>query len=110
MTPVRPRIILHGLALGFMALVWATGAAQPPLVERRAGTHPPNIVFVIADQWRFEAFGYAGNPDVQDAQPRPAPARGRPLRQRRLRHAGLLAHARVHPDRATAAHPRRLSE
>ncbi len=25
----------------------------------------PNILFVIADQWRAEAFGYAGNPDVQ---------------------------------------------
>lgn len=25
----------------------------------------PNILFVIADQWRAEAFGYAGNRDVQ---------------------------------------------
>src|SRR5204863_3118871 len=25
----------------------------------------PNILVVIADQWRFEAFGYAGNRDVR---------------------------------------------
>ena len=25
----------------------------------------PNIVFVFADQWRAEATGYAGNPDVR---------------------------------------------
>jgi arylsulfatase A-like enzyme len=25
----------------------------------------PNILFIMADQWRAEAFGFAGNPDVQ---------------------------------------------
>lgn len=31
-----------------------------------ADTAPrPNVVVVLADQWRAEAFGYAGNPDVQ---------------------------------------------
>jgi arylsulfatase A-like enzyme len=25
----------------------------------------PNVVFVFADQWRAQAFGYAGNPNVQ---------------------------------------------
>ena len=24
----------------------------------------PNLIFVFADQWRAQAFGYAGNPDV----------------------------------------------
>lgn len=28
----------------------------------------PNIVFILADQWRAEAFGYAGNPDVKTPQ------------------------------------------
>ena len=28
----------------------------------------PNIVVVLADQWRAEAFGYAGNPDVRTPQ------------------------------------------
>ena len=27
-------------------------------------TQKPNIVFVFADQWRAQAMGYAGNPDV----------------------------------------------
>jgi arylsulfatase A-like enzyme len=26
---------------------------------------PPNVLVVIADQWRYDAFGFAGNPDVQ---------------------------------------------
>ena len=26
---------------------------------------PPNILFVIADQWRAQAFGYAGDPNVR---------------------------------------------
>lgn len=25
----------------------------------------PNILFLLTDQWRFDAFGYAGNPDVK---------------------------------------------
>ena len=59
------RVIVRSLALGFVALVMATRAAQPQPSERPGGTRPPNIVFVIADQWRYEAFGYAGNPDVK---------------------------------------------
>ncbi|AHM61166.1 sulfatase [Flammeovirgaceae bacterium 311] len=27
-------------------------------------TEKPNVIIVVADQWRAEAFGYAGNPDV----------------------------------------------
>ena len=58
MNAVAQRVILCGIAAGFVALVSATGAAQ-------AASLPPNIVFVIADQWRSEAFGYAGNPDIK---------------------------------------------
>lgn len=25
----------------------------------------PNVIFILADQWRAEATGYAGNPDVK---------------------------------------------
>ncbi|MEP6754223.1 MAG: sulfatase [Chthonomonadales bacterium] len=25
----------------------------------------PNVLFIIADQWRYDAFGFAGNPDVK---------------------------------------------
>lgn len=28
-------------------------------------TTPPNVLLVLTDQWRAEALGYAGNPDVQ---------------------------------------------
>jgi len=59
------RGIWCGLATGFMALIFTSSAAQTQPTERLRGTRPPNIVFVIADQWRFEAFGYAGNPDVK---------------------------------------------
>ncbi|WP_150107556.1 sulfatase family protein [Pedosphaera parvula] len=30
-----------------------------------AATQPPNVLFIIADQWRAEAMGYNGNPDVK---------------------------------------------
>jgi len=26
---------------------------------------PPNILFLLTDQWRFQSFGFTGNPDVQ---------------------------------------------
>ena len=61
----RLSTIRFGLASGFMALMLASGAAQSGPTERQVATRPPNILFVIADQWRAEAFGYAGNPDVK---------------------------------------------
>ncbi len=30
-----------------------------------AGSKAPNVLFVIADQWRAQAFGFAGDPNVQ---------------------------------------------
>ena len=59
------RPFLRGLVLGFTALALAVGAAQPQPSERRGLGRPPNILFVLADQWRAEAFGYAGNRDVR---------------------------------------------
>lgn len=56
---------MRNLALGFVALAMATRAAQSQPSERQGGMRPPNIVFVLADQWRCEAFGYAGNPDIK---------------------------------------------
>ena len=49
-----------GLATPVMALTLVSAAAPAQPNQR-----PPNILFVIADQWRAEAFGFAGNPDVQ---------------------------------------------
>jgi arylsulfatase A-like enzyme len=48
-----------------VALDLVSSAAQTKPTEPRDASRPPNILFVIADQWRFEAFGYAGNPDVK---------------------------------------------
>jgi len=36
--------------------------------EATAAAAGPNIVVVVADQWRAEAFGHAGNPDVKTPQ------------------------------------------
>jgi arylsulfatase A-like enzyme len=58
-------MILRRQALVFVALVLAVGVTQAKQPETRAGARPPNILFVLADQWRAEAFGYAGNPDVK---------------------------------------------
>ncbi|HOC57386.1 MAG TPA: sulfatase [Verrucomicrobiota bacterium] len=51
---------LVGVVLGLSA-----GTAHSALAERRTAARPPNILLVLADQWRAEAFGYAGNPDVK---------------------------------------------
>jgi arylsulfatase A-like enzyme len=39
---------------------WDDSARLANIPKRR-----PNILFVIADQWRAETFGFAGNPDVK---------------------------------------------
>ena len=48
------RLVLT-LALAVSVLVGASA---------RATNSPPNVVFIIADQWRAQAFGYAGDPNV----------------------------------------------
>jgi arylsulfatase A-like enzyme len=45
-----------------------TTPVRVPAVGPRAGRvamPPPNILLVIADQWRAQAFGYAGDPNVR---------------------------------------------
>lgn len=61
----KPRRVLPGLALGFVALLSATAVGWAQSASHQGATQPPNILFVLADQWRFEAFGYAGNRDVK---------------------------------------------
>jgi len=58
-------MISRALARTAIVLVLATDATQAKHSDPRSGTRPPNILFVLADQWRAEAFGYAGNPDVK---------------------------------------------
>jgi arylsulfatase A-like enzyme len=62
---MRRPFIWGPLATGFLALALATSAAQPGQTELPTSPRPPNVLFVLADQWRFEAFGYAGNRDVK---------------------------------------------
>jgi len=35
----------------------------------RAGKQPPNLVFILADQWRAQATGYAGDPNLKGKTP-----------------------------------------
>jgi arylsulfatase A-like enzyme len=57
-----PRLFPFGLA--FLAVLLSLFLSGD--LARGAQNHErPNILLVFADQWRFEAFGYAGNPDVK---------------------------------------------
>src|SRR6185503_18317888 len=44
----------------FLLLLLFTAPPPAPAANPR-----PNILFVIADQWRAQAFGYAGDPNVR---------------------------------------------
>jgi arylsulfatase A-like enzyme len=58
-------VLWRSFWLGVAVLASVASAEQTRPRRRSDETHPPNLVFVLADQWRFEAFGYAGNPDVR---------------------------------------------
>ncbi|WP_158860429.1 sulfatase family protein [Lunatibacter salilacus] len=47
-------IFLAGIVLG----------CQSPQVDSSEELPPPNVIFILADQWRGEAVGYAGNNDI----------------------------------------------
>ena len=51
---ISPLLVSWFAALAFSASVHAAAAARPP-----------NILLVVADQWRAQAFGYAGDPNVK---------------------------------------------
>ena len=87
----KPRRVIPGLALVFLAMVLATIAAQAKQAEPRAGTRPPNVLFVLADQWRAAAFGYAGNPDVKTPNLDRLQREGVSFVNAVSGHAGLLA-------------------
>ena len=47
--------------IGLLAWGCSLHAEENPLP---GGASKPNILFVIADQWRAQAFGFAGDPNV----------------------------------------------
>ena len=51
--------------LCFSSLGLFHGPLHAADVSRTDRTGKPNILFVIADQWRAQAFGFAGDPNVQ---------------------------------------------
>src|ERR1017187_10585885 len=58
--PFRGGVIGHGLAAALMTLALTNRAAQSGPTRLPAGTRPPNIVFVVADQWRGGGGGGLG--------------------------------------------------
>lgn len=54
--------IFHCLTLVFYVILFSC-SEKTPEVEQEVNTKP-NLVFILADQWRSEAVGYAGNQDV----------------------------------------------
>jgi len=42
-----------------------TPTQGPPMPDRNASANPPNILFVLVDQWRADALGCAGSPIAQ---------------------------------------------
>jgi arylsulfatase A-like enzyme len=47
----------------------AIGVALLPRVRAAAAPRKPNLVFVFADQWRAQATGYAGDPNLKGKTP-----------------------------------------
>ncbi|MDB6122880.1 MAG: arylsulfatase [Pedosphaera sp.] len=51
--------------LAILLIAFPLCAASEIVTPNTAIGQRPNILFVMADQWRAEAFGFAGNPDVK---------------------------------------------
>ncbi|MDD4173206.1 MAG: hypothetical protein PHN34_03115, partial [Kiritimatiellae bacterium] len=57
------------------AFLTATGSAAAGLIggcgtpRAARAARAPNVVFVLADQWRAQACGYAGDPNLRGMTP-----------------------------------------
>ncbi len=54
------RTFIKGAAAAGLTLSRATGMA-----EEKPAKRPPNLLFILADQWRFSAFGHGSDPLVR---------------------------------------------
>src|ERR1035441_3162176 len=67
MNTFRRGVIGRGLAAGLMTLALTNRAAQSGPTGLPAGTRAPNIVFVLADQWRGGGVRQGGKSRRHDA-------------------------------------------
>jgi arylsulfatase A-like enzyme len=60
---MKKQFQIAGLLISCLALVYCIKAAKNGPDKARAVK--PNVIFILTDQWRGEAVGYAGNKDVK---------------------------------------------
>lgn len=62
---MKPSLFLVGLFLCFNNSVSEASAQAETTETEVAAAKAPNIVYVLADEWRAQATGYAGDPNVK---------------------------------------------
>ena len=61
---MKRRRFLQTATAGVAAAALGPIARPAPAAADRRGARPPNVVFLLADQWRAQATGYAGDPNA----------------------------------------------
>lgn len=64
-TNVPPRSFLAFIFWGVSCTAVLVCALQSGLAATERSAARPNILFIVADQWRAQAFGFAGDPNVK---------------------------------------------
>ena len=59
----RPKIILTGIV--FLACLQVNAAKNQVNTKNSSGDKKPNIIFILTDDQRWDALGYAGNKIIQ---------------------------------------------
>jgi arylsulfatase A-like enzyme len=62
---VDRRVFLQATGLGAAGLMLGCQGSMGLSSRRRETAKRPNVVFLLADQWRAQATGYAGDPNVK---------------------------------------------
>jgi len=61
---MKRRRFLQTATAGVAAAALGPIARPATAAEARRGAKPPNVVYLLADQWRAQATGYAGDPNA----------------------------------------------